>query len=256
MTNDTQHGSGQVSKRVAKETSRMFSRPHSIVGKFVECIGPSGAGKTTIIKDFRKYARHSWFFEYETEKSRYFRGIFSKSNLEQNIDYRELLVRKVLFFQQNSEISADHKQKLFQWFPERLIQDASLFVAEEHKSRGFWFDDGILHLYGSQFLELFKEGRLSEIPLQRVLIFLHTDIQTNIDRLRKRSMNNPDAINNWVGLLGEEKAREMALEALTRGEQLYEFWTRFGGLAYKLDITNTESALSELTKIENEVFLF
>jgi hypothetical protein len=221
-------------------------------GKIVECIGPSGVGKSYIMRKFRGITRNNWLFDYETKKSILYQGIYSRDLCNLNIDYRELYIRKSSIILK-SELDDTRKQISFNFHRSRLIQEASLFSASEHKTNGFWFDDGNLNIFSDVFLKLINERRFDIIPLKRILLFMYSDTNTIMSRLYDRSLTTPSYNNNFIGLLGTESALKNAILDSEKKYQLYESWIKNGGVGYKIDITNQEKALTELIRIEQDI---
>jgi len=221
-------------------------------GKIVECVGPSGVGKSFIMQEFRKATGNNWIFDYETHKSKLFHGIYSRELNNFNIDYRELLIRKSKIILR-SKINDARKQKVFDFHRSRLIQEASLLSSHEHKKNGFWFDDGNLNVFADVFEELINEERLDIVPLDRIILFMYSDVNTIMSRLYDRSIKTPNYNNNYIGLLGTEGALKNATSDIKRKYHLYESWIRYGGVAYKVDVTNKETAISELIRIEQNI---
>jgi len=220
-------------------------------GKIVECIGVSGTGKTTTINAFRERCAYRWLFEYETLGSSCV-DVFNVSDEEFVFDYTELMQR-----QSKKTLTEDyailHKAKLVQWTPVRLQQEIALFAAGEHENIGFWFDDGILHNFTDVILEFFAESAVDQIPMQRTLVLLEAEPETVFIRLKQRSLQKPNAGNNWLAACGEDEVMMVIEKRQNAKRNLYKQWKLHGGTAYRVSIEDIDTAVEELLCIEKEL---
>lgn len=237
------------SRRPQSMHSERFADPCTR-GLQVECIGPSGVGKTTIVQLFRNRARFGWLFEYPAQSS-------SKPNLDAENGrgelYKRLLVRKSQSILAQ-EYSADHSLALIAFYISRLQQDLKLLQSGHLNEAGTWWDDGIVRIFTDELHEELRENPDLIIFFEsRVVVNCVAPVEMIIDRLAQRSRSKPNAMNDWYAVHGQDAIHGYVEAGLARKRRFLDLWQALGGEAYTLDLSEQESALSEMLRIEERI---
>ena len=221
-----------------------------IKGIQVECIGPSGVGKTTIVQLFRQRASYGWYFDYP-----------SKTSLRTNISlengcgdlYKSLLLKKMeLIFAQ--DYSAEHSLALIGFYNTRLQQDLKLQRSGYMSDGGTWWDDGIFRVFCDELYEqLQKDSDLFNLFQNRVVINCMAPSEIIADRLAQRSRKSSGAKNDWYAVCGPDGIHERIEVGLERAQRFLGLWHRLGGESYSIDLSQAGAAVRELLNIEGRI---
>ena len=222
-----------------------------ISGRFVECIGPSGIGKTTAIKAFRSMSKYQWSYDYSEPKTVLAdKGLLSH---DVNLIYKKLLFNKIKFII-SSNYSTQHIFGLVAFMSTRLQQDYTLMQSGYLSNGGVWWDDGIFHNFTNQIKDELVESESIPEPFKgRTLINFTAPIPIIIERLRKRNDESQGALNDWFGIDGADSVGVRIANSLAAKEQLMSIWTDLGGQGFVVDLSSTEKAVEKLLTIEQEL---
>jgi len=207
-------------------------------------------GKTTLVRLFRERARFGWFFDYPAESP-------SKPNLDAGNGrgelYKTLLLRKSQSILAQ-EYSADHSLALIAFYIGRLQQDLKVLQSGNLNEVGTWWDDGVVHVFTNELQEQLEENPDSiGFFGNRVVINCVAPVKVIVDRLAQRSRSKPNAMNDWYAVHGQDAIHGYVEAGLARKRRFLDLWQALGGEAYTLDLSEQESALSEMLRIEERI---
>ncbi len=213
----------------------------------VEFIGAYGAGKTTQFYAVWPQYEQEWFSRKQlrlyTERRRI--KTYDLTDARFATHYEKLLVLKFHNLFQSSRSMAN-KVELYDFFKTQLGLD--LYFSNCKLSRGLFSDDGIIHNFAEELLEMAQDGDealpmdsfLSHLFNKRALIYLKADPGTIEGHLKTRSVEMPGAGNDWLtywqASSGAEEIPECIALIVARVERLVALADRHGAPVLRLDV--------------------
>jgi len=236
------------------DSKKTIKGDRRVAGLIVECIGPSGIGKTTANKIFQPSSKYGWNFDYPAGSNIKIDQFSSDPRLD--FFYNKLLLKKSesVF---SRDLTALHANNLMQFMCLRAKQDYALSqLMSIDENLGFWLEDGIFHNFSKEILQGLESGDMDPKAFgNRVIINFTTESSVIVERLRKRHRENSTAGNNWFRVYGEHAIHSHVDAILDTKRRLTNALRQIGLLAYTVDATNQEELADQLQIIEENIVL-
>lgn len=219
-------------------------------GVIIECIGPSGVGKTTLVDAFMSSCKFPWYFGYPANGSNATGNYFNR--VESDVHYKHLLQRKIENFS-HDRYSAPHFFDIISYFVNILRQEHNVRYHVPLSHEGVLLDEGIIHNFKDIIIPFLNEhGHILDFLGNRVIIAFKASPDIILERLQKRAVESPHAPNNWIAL-GVDAAEIKIEESLVLQQQFLDLWTSLGGIAYTVDFSSKVEPIDQFLHIEQEI---
>lgn len=169
-------------------------------GGYIEFVGPSGIGKSTLFKNFSRMTNLPYLYRQNFDAKDY-------ADKFDSVLQWHLLAQK--FSDLNSRELEEHKKlKLIHYFVKVAMDDA--VVNSILSDNLLMFDEGLFHNFSKQINEL-PDDQFKELTRDRAFIFLEArDPKTVVQRRRKRFKETGVIVTHHVGLDDLEMEKEVA----------------------------------------------
>jgi hypothetical protein len=230
---------------------------HRSKGLIVEFIGPSGVGKTTFFNQVFRYHWNDWFSKsdlvYLVNSSKEIP--FTLINNKAEIIYSEILKAKYNILN-NCNISLEKKTKLHDFFVKELEYDA--FIRFFNLPKGLFSEDGLTHNFQTEIIDIHSDLELYNtredwfryLFFNRSIIYLEASPDFIVNNLKKRSVENPNSVNDWYSFYGPDKIIRQVEKELLNNEKIFSIGDRYGASFLKLNI-ETETLPELIEKVNN-----
>jgi len=149
---------------------------------FIEFIGPSGVGKTTLFKKMKELNKNnSWigikeYYKFKANKGKYNRDFKLYESL---IDYK---IKNI----SQADFDAYKKLRLLSFFYKKLKEE--LFARSTNDEFAIVLEDGIFHNFTPEFIRLSEEksDSFKRLLQKRAFVFLHAPPEYNARNILKR----------------------------------------------------------------------
>ena len=175
------------------ERNRAPSINQKTQGKYIELIGPTGVGKTTLLRSLKRETRESWFSFEEIEQ----RESAQADKLTPFQNHSSLL-SKALSSILEQKMSDFCKAKSLNWYSKIILVD--LLASDPSLPKGVMLDEGLCHNFSGQLLSL-PDKEFVEIMRTRALVYVSAkDEMTVVRQVRKRTSDGGHTIPFHNGL--------------------------------------------------------
>jgi hypothetical protein len=205
-------------------------------GCIIEFIGVSGVGKTTFFNSAFPVFKSEWFpkstivYTFKVDEAK----PFSKLDPTGELIYRELLNAKYHNIRKRG-YTLQQEIAYYDYFKRELQYDAATRVFE--LPRGVITDDGIIHNFSDEILDLHANGitgrnadhvDLHHLFKNRALVYLKATPDYIVNNLKKRSVENKDALNDWNSIYGPSGLKSYVIQNVAIREKLISIAAGFG----------------------------
>jgi energy-coupling factor transporter ATP-binding protein EcfA2 len=219
----------------------------------IELIGPSGIGKTTLLKMVSKHLRYPWNLSYTTDKRK-----ISKASKKLDDLYHKILFRKISsLYEQEKEV--DRFAKLSAFFIKRMLEDRHLKYSEILDNGGWFLDDGFCHSFTAEILQLLGNKECDDEAFMflfenRNFILLNAPVDRIVDNLKNRQLNNKESGNDYMTYYGDEGIEMFLQESIKNKRKLIDHSVQYGARCYTISMVQTEREIISIVRdIEFEV---
>jgi hypothetical protein len=226
----------------------------------ISFIGPLGVGKTSYFKKISNTYKNDWFFAKDLRKiykSLQLKDNFFKLADQDHHEHYELLLNKKYKNIIRKNFSFPLKVSLYDFFKRELEKD--IFLRNHSFPKGLFTDDGVIHNFTSEIVEIYKErdkykgsdSFFKDFFRNRAFIHLTSSNENIVQNLKKRSIKTPYAGNDVYSVYGNENIFDYVDQSKEEISKLLEIAKSFDAKVITLD--NEENFSENNLKIKKFV---
>ncbi|MGK7933889.1 MAG: hypothetical protein AB4041_21005 [Microcystaceae cyanobacterium] len=199
-------------RTILKSSTRQEVIRPKISNKYIEFIGPSGIGKSTLFYEIKELMVGDWNYNEQIDPV----TLMKNDDEFENSFHWELLVKKLKNLEKK-EINTFQQIQLMKYFTEVVFRD--FVMLNGFYEKGFLLEEGLCHNFAEELAEL-SEPEFVNLMAGRAIIYLIPRKSTTVvKRLRKREIEGGHVVTHHVGL-NNNQLKEITEVSLVNFEKL------------------------------------